>query len=50
LWQSGHELYIGQDSRDQNYWDGYIDDLRIYDKELSNTEVSNLYNTGIIDG
>ena len=33
----------------QNY-DGIIDDVRIYDKALTSTEVSNLYNTGSING
>jgi hypothetical protein len=31
-------------------WIGEIDDVRVYDKALSNTEVSNLYNTGSISG
>jgi len=30
------------------YFDGQIDDLRLYDKPLSATEVNNLYNTGSI--
>jgi hypothetical protein len=30
------------------HWDGQIDDVRIYDKALSSTEVSNLYNNGSI--
>lgn len=32
------------------YWDGLTDDLRFYSKALSDTEVSNLYNMGSIDG
>lgn len=32
------------------YWQGKMDDFRFYDKTLSRTEVSNLYNTGSIDG
>jgi len=33
-----------------NYLDGQLDDLRVYDKALTSTEVSNLYNTGSISG
>jgi len=33
-----------------SYADGRIDDPRLYSKELTNTEVSNLYNTGSISG
>ncbi|CDK38125.1 LamG-like jellyroll fold domain-containing protein [Halorubrum sp. AJ67] len=32
------------------FWEGHIDDPRVYFKELSSTEVDNLYNTGRIDG
>jgi len=32
----------------QNYFDGKIDDIRVYDKALSSTEVSDLYNNGSI--
>jgi len=32
------------------YFEGDLDDPRVYDKELSSTEVSNLYNTGSISG
>lgn len=32
------------------FWDGRVDDPRIYSKGLSATEESNLYNTGSIDG
>lgn len=32
------------------FYDGRVDDVRLYDKPLSSTEVSNLYNTGSIDG
>jgi hypothetical protein len=31
-----------------NHYDGLLDDLRYYNKGLSDTEVSNLYNTGTI--
>lgn len=31
-------------------FDGTIDDPRVYDKDLTSTEVSNLYNTGSISG
>ncbi len=32
------------------HYDGLLDDLRYYSKGLSDTEVSNLYNTGSING
>jgi len=32
-----------------NPWEGDIDDLRVYDKVLTSTEISNLYNNGSID-
>ncbi len=40
----GGTPYFGSD----NLHDGKIDDVRIYDKELTSTEVSNLYNNGRI--
>jgi hypothetical protein len=45
---SGH--YIGASRTPGSFTSGDIDDLRIYDKALSDTEVSNLYNTGSISG
>jgi hypothetical protein len=33
-----------------NFFDGLIDEVREYDKVLSDTEVSNLFNTGSING
>lgn len=39
---------IGEWKSNYQGWDGYIDDLRVYAKELSSTEISNLYNTGTI--
>jgi hypothetical protein len=33
-----------------NGYDGKVDDFRIYNKAISDTEASNLYNTGSIDG
>lgn len=41
---------IGGTSSSKNLWNGRIDDVRIYEKALSATEVSNLYNTGSING
>ena len=38
-------LTIGS-SEGTHYMDGWMDDVRIYDKELTSTEVSNLYNAG----
>ena len=40
---------IGRRATNQDrYFDGSLDDLRVYDKELTSTEVSNLYNNGSI--
>jgi len=45
------EVLIGQQPAGANrQYDGIIDDPRVYDKSLSPTEVSNLYNTGSISG
>lgn len=41
---------IGGASYDNSFGNAIFDDFRIYDKELTSTEVSNLYNTGSIDG
>lgn len=41
---------IGARSNQQYYWNGIIDDPRVYSKGLSSSEVSNLYNTGSING
>jgi len=42
--------YIGSSPTFGNYWNGLLDDIRVYDKGLSATEMSNLYNTGSISG
>jgi len=45
------DLNLGvRNSTPDQYLDGTLDDPRIYSKELTGTEVSNLYNTGSIDG
>jgi len=38
-------LYIGGNENDNHQLNGLLDDLRIYDKELTSSEVSNWYNT-----
>ena len=38
------------DAGPSDVWDGRLDDWRIYDKSLSSSEVSNLYNDGDIRG
>jgi len=47
---SGNELTLGThyDGRGKNYHDGSLDDLKIYDKVLTDTDVSDLYNNGSI--
>lgn len=37
-------------AENKGYFPGDIDDVRVYDKALSATEISNLYNTGSING
>ena len=44
------DLYFGYDPSFGSYYDGLVDDPRIYDKGLSQTEVQNLMNTGSISG
>jgi hypothetical protein len=44
----GRTFKIGGQTDFGHYWDGRIDDVRVYDKGLTSTEVSNLYNTGSI--
>lgn len=39
---------VGERAEGGNLFDGQIDDPRLYDKALSSTEVSNLYNNGSI--
>jgi hypothetical protein len=44
-------FYVGAyENLSAEYFNGKIDDVRIYDKALSATEVSNLYNTGSVNG
>jgi hypothetical protein len=44
-------FYVGAyENLSSEYFNGKIDDVRIYDKALSAPEVSNLYNTGCISG
>jgi hypothetical protein len=44
------QLKYGETSGGTRQWPGDMDDLRIYDKGLTDTEVSNLYDTGSISG
>lgn len=46
---NGKGLLIGTGENDR-WYDGKLDDPRIYDKALSSNEVDNLYNEGNIDG
>ncbi|MFP4616719.1 MAG: LamG-like jellyroll fold domain-containing protein, partial [Candidatus Paceibacterota bacterium] len=38
-----HSFYIGIDGRDEGPWNGDIDDVRIYDRALSEEEIQKLY-------
>lgn len=45
---------VGRDGRDQDYYEGHLDELRIYNRELNETEVQKLFNTedisaGLVD-
>ena len=42
IYPSDHSLYIGKDSVYEVYYHGIMDDLRIYDRALSEGEVKNL--------
>ncbi len=44
--QTQHELYIGTDpySANQNFVTGRMDDLRLYNRALSNSEIQSLFN------
>jgi hypothetical protein len=44
LGTNSNDLYIGYNTPWGEYWDGTIDDVRIYDKVLSPTDIQNLYN------
>jgi hypothetical protein len=43
----GHNCYIGYDQTDGFYFDGLIDDVRIYDRALSAGEIWALYQAGL---
>lgn len=47
---STEDLDIGRRTTNEYYMDGLLDDPRVYDKALTSTEVSNLYNSGSISG
>jgi hypothetical protein len=51
-YDTGKDLTFGNidPGATNRYTDGQLDDPRYYDKALSSTEVSNLYNIGSIDG
>lgn len=46
--QDNKPVRIGGKASGVDFWPGDVDDLRYYDKALSDTEVSNLYNNGSI--
>jgi hypothetical protein len=41
---------IGRDNKDQYYFDGKLDEFKIFNRSLNTTEISNLYNYGNING
>jgi len=45
---SNQNFHIATTDKLADYFDGVIDDVRIYDKGLTSTEVSNLFNNGSI--
>ena len=44
------DVYIGSRQSDQDMFDGLIDDLRIYDRALSEQEIQQLYYYGLSNG
>jgi hypothetical protein len=38
------KVYVGRQVNDLKYWNGYVDDVRIYNKVLSDAEILDLYN------
>jgi len=45
----GHAIYLGGDQNGGEevlHWDGVLDDLRVYDRELSNSEIDDLADGG----
>jgi len=49
LKNGGADFYIGN-SEKSNYFYGSIDELRVYNKSLNNSEVNELYDYSIIGG
>ncbi len=43
---SGNTLYLGSISTTQYIYDGYMDEIRIYNKPLTPVQVTMLYNLG----
>lgn len=43
---STDDLEVGYSSRNDDYYSGFIDEIAIYDRELNETEVLELYNSG----
>jgi Concanavalin A-like lectin/glucanases superfamily len=46
LYDATHTLRIGEAGTGGEYFDGVIDDVRIYNRALSATEIKQLYNAG----
>ena len=44
-----NSIYLGKTTASANYFSGKIDDLRIYDKSLSHTEIQILFDTPVLD-
>jgi len=47
---SSGDTQIGREIDNSDNYDGSLDDIRVYSKELTSTQVSDLYNTGSISG
>ena len=43
---TGSVLYLGRTPEGMEYFDGLMDDLRIYNRTLTNSEVQAVYNFG----
>lgn len=44
--ESGEEIHLGDEGYDASSFQGTIDDVRLYNRVLSGTEIANLYNVG----
>ena len=39
-------LYVGQNTAGQDYWNGVMDELSVWNRVLTSAEITTLYNSG----